>query len=358
VPRLTDPIDLGAVRAPNRMLMAPMTRGRATRDGVPTPIMREYYTQRASAGLIITEATGISRAGLGWPYAPGLWSAEQVTRWRDVVRGVHDAGGRIVAQLWHMGRVVHPDLGGGQPVSASPIAAPGEAFVWGGKKGHVTPRALATAEIPALLDDYARAAANALEAGFDGIQLHAANGYLIDQFLRDSSNHRTDAYGGSIDNRLRLLSEVVDRLNGEIGADRVGVRLSPNGAIQGVNDSAPHALFAAAAKRLDDLGIAWLELREPLPTSNFGKPDVAPVHPVIRKAFAGPLVLNSDYDAVTGQAALDRGEADAIAFGRIFLANPDLPRRLIQGFALNAPDFPTFYSQGEKGYVDYPVWTG
>ena len=358
MPRLTDPIELGAIHAPNRMLMAPMTRGRATREGVPTPVMRDYYTQRASAGLIITEATGISRPALGWPHAPGLWNAEQVARWRDVVRGVHDAGGRIVAQLWHMGRVVHPDLGGGQPVAPSPIAAPGDARVWDGTKRHVEPRALTTNEMPGLLDDYARAAANAREAGFDGIQLHAANGYLIDQFLRDSSNRRADAYGGSVDNRIRLLSEVVDRLAVEVGADRVGVRLSPNGAIQGVNDSDPHALFAAAAQRLDDLGIAWLELREPKPTSNFGKPDVAPVHPVIRKAFAGPLILNSDYDARTGQAALDAGEADAIAFGRIFLANPDLPRRLAQNLPLNPPDAPTFYTPGEKGYVDYPVWTG
>jgi 2,4-dienoyl-CoA reductase-like NADH-dependent reductase (Old Yellow Enzyme family) len=358
MPRLTDPITLGAIHARNRMIMAPMTRGRATREGVPTPVMQDYYVQRASAGLIITEATGITQAGLGWPYAPGLWSAEQVTRWRDVVRGVHDAGGRIVAQLWHMGRVVHPDLGRGQPVSASPIAAPGQAFVWEGKKGHVVPRALDVAEIPGLLDDYARAATNAMEAGFDGVQLHAANGYLIDQFLRDGSNRRTDAYGGSIDNRIRLLGEVSDRLVAAIGGDRVGVRLSPNGAIQGVNDSDPHALFPAAAKRLDEAGIAWLEMREPLPTSNFGKPDTHPVHPAIRKAFSRPLILNSDYDARTGQAALDSGEADGIAFGRVFLANPDLPRRLKQSLPLNTPNVPTFYTRGEEGYTDYPVWTG
>jgi len=362
---LFEPLAIRKLTTRNRLVMAPMTRGFSP-DGVPGDNVAAYYRRRAEGdcGLIITEGvaidhpTALGDCGLDERDVPVLVGDAPLAGWRKVVSGVHEAGGRIVAQLWHMGRVVHPDLGGGQPVSASPIAAPGEAFVWGGKKGHVTPRALATAEIPALLEDYARAAANALEAGFDGIQLHAANGYLIDQFLRDGSNHRTDAYGGSIDNRIRLMSEVVDRLNAEIGADRVGVRLSPNGAIQGVNDSNPHALFAAAAKRLDDLGIAWLELREPLPTSNFGKPDVAPVHPVIRKAFTGPLILNSDYDAVTGQAVLDRGEADAIAFGRIFLANPDLPRRLIQGFALNAPDFPTFYSQGEKGYVDYPVWTG
>ena len=322
MPKLTDPIQLGAIHAQNRMLMAPLTRGRATADGVPTEIMIDYYRQRASAGLIISEATGISRAGLGWPYAPGLWSDEQVAAWRPVTQAVHDAGGRIVAQLWHMGRLVHPDLGGGQPVAASAITAPGHAHTFEGNKPHVEPRALDLDEIPALLDDYGRAARNAIAAGFDGVQLHAANGYLIDQFLRDGSNHRTDAYGGSIENRVRLLAEVVERLNEAVGADRVGVRLSPNGEIQGVNDSDPHALFGAAAKRLDELGIAWLELREPRPDSSFGAPEVAPVHPVMRQAFTRAFVLNSDYDSANGQAALDAGEADAIAFGRPYIANP------------------------------------
>ena len=356
MPKLTDPIQLGAIRAPNRILMAPLTRGRADRQGVPTPIMVDYYRQRASAGLIISEATGISRLGLGWPYAPGLWTDAQVAGWRPITEAVHEAGGRIVAQLWHMGRLVHPDVGGAQPVSSSVTTAPAHAHTWTGNKPYVEARALGLEEIPALLDDYARATENALAAGFDGVQLHAANGYLIDQFLRDNANHRIDAYGGPIDNRIRLLTEVVERLAAVAGADRVGVRLSPNGESQGVNDSQPHALFEAAARALGELGTAWLELREPRPDSNFGKPDVAPVHPVIRKAFGGPLVLNSDYDATTGQAALDAGEADAVAFGRPFIANPDLPLRLAERLPLNAPDYPTFYTQGEKGYVDYPAW--
>lgn len=355
MPSLFDPIQLGAIRAPNRIFMAPLTRGRSTRDHVPTALMADYYAQRASAGLIITEATGISQVGLGWPYAPGLWSAEQVAQWKPVVAAVHAAGGRIAAQLWHMGRLVHPTVGKAQPVSASAIAAPGEAHTYEGKAPNPLPRALELSEIPALLDDYARAADNALEAGFDGIQLHAANGYLIDQFLRDGSNRRTDTYGGPIENRIRLLGEVADRLVATVGGDRVGVRLSPNGEIQGVNDSDPHALFPAAAKRLSEAGVAWLELREPGPDSNFGAPDVAPVHPAIRKAFAGALVLNSDYDGVSGQAALDAGEADAITFGRPFLANPDLPARIAGHLPLNAPDYGSFYSRGPKGYVDYPT---
>ena len=354
MPNLSDPIRLGAIDAPNRMLMAPLTRGRATDEAVPTALMGDYYRQRASAGLIISEATGISRLGLGWPHAPGLWNAAQVDGWRPITDAVHAAGGRIAAQLWHMGRLVHPDVGGAQPVSSSATTAPGDAHVYGGKKPYVEARALAEEEIPGLLDDYALAAENALAAGFDGVQLHAANGYLIDQFLRDNSNFRTDRYGGSIENRIRLLGEVSARLVSAVGADRVGVRLSPNGEVQGVNDNDPHALFGAAAALLDDVGVAWLELREPRPDSDFAQPDASPVHPVIRRAFSRPLVLNSDYDAASGQAALESGEADAIAFGRIFLANPDLPRRLAKGLPLNPPDPATFYSRGARGYTDYP----
>jgi N-ethylmaleimide reductase len=354
--QLTDPIRLGAIEAKNRFVMAPLTRGRATRDAVPTPIMADYYRQRASAGLIISEATGVSRIGLGWPYAPGLWSAEQVDGWRRVTNAVHDAGGRMVAQLWHMGRIGHPEVNGAQPVSSSATTPPGHAHTYSGSQPYGEARALELDEIPALLDDYARAAENALKAGFDGIQLHAANGYLIDQFLRDSANLRTDTYGGPIENRIRLLGEVADRLTATIGGDRVGVRLSPNGESQGVNDSDPHALFAAAAARLKGAGVAWIELREPRPGGSRGEPDVAPVHPVIRAAFGGPLVLNSDYDLASGNAALASGEADAIAFGRPFLANPDLPRRLVEGLPLNPQRAELFYTQGELGYLDYPVW--
>ncbi len=353
---LFDPIRLGAIEAPNRILMAPLTRGRGTREHVPTPLMAEYYAQRASAGLIISEATGISRQGLGWPYAPGLWSAEQVAAWRLVTAAVHGAGGRIVAQLWHMGRIVHPDfLGGAQPVSASATTAPDAAHTYEGKKPYAQARPLRADEIPALLDDYRTAARNALAAGFDGVQVHAANGYLIDQFLRDGTNKREDGYGGTIDNRTRLLREVVGAVADTVGADRTAVRLSPNGAIQGTDDSDPQALFVAAAAALSPFGLAFLELREPGPDGTFGKAATRPVAPQMRKVFAGPLVLNSDYVGPDAQAQLDSGVADAIAFGRTFIANPDLPHRLKRGVDLAKDDKKTWYSQGPEGYVDYPT---
>jgi N-ethylmaleimide reductase len=355
MPSLFDPIKLGAIEAPNRILMAPLTRGRATRDHVPTPIMKTYYAQRSGAGLIISEATGISRQGLGWPYAPGLWNPAQVEAWKPVTEAVHEAGGRIFAQLWHMGRVVHPSfLDGARPVSASATTAPYKAHTYEGRQSYVEARALAVEEIPALLDDYSRAADNALAAGFDGVQIHAANGYLIDQFLRDSSNLRDDEYGGAIENRIRLLGEVAVKVAETVGADRTAVRLSPNGDSQGVNDSRPHDLFPAAAALLDEIGIAFLELREPGPDGTFGRAAVDPVHPLIRKAFSGPLVLNSDFRLERAQAALAGGDADAIAFGRTFLANPDLPERLRRAADLNPDDQSTWYSQGPEGYVDYP----
>ena len=356
MPFLTDPIDLGSIHAPNRMLMAPLTRGRATREAVPTPIMADYYRQRASAGLIISEATGISRIALGWPNAPGIWSDAQVEGWKAVTAAVHQAGGRIVSQLWHMGRLGHPEVNEGQPVSSSATTAPGFAHTYSGNQPYPQARALELDEIPGLLDDYARAAENALKAGFDGIQLHAANGYLIDQFLRDNANLRTDRYGGGIENRIRLLGDVTERLVRTVGKDKVGVRLSPNGESQGVNDSDPHTLFGAAATLLDETGAAWLELREPRPGGTRGAPEVAPVHPVIRKAFSRPLVLNADYRYEDGQQALDKGEADAISFGRPFLANPDLPRRLLERLPLNPPREELFYRGGAEGYADYPAW--
>jgi 2,4-dienoyl-CoA reductase-like NADH-dependent reductase (Old Yellow Enzyme family) len=356
MPSLFDPVTIGAINAPNRILMAPLTRGRADRDAVPTPIMAEYYAQRASAALIISEATGISRGGLGWPYAPGLWSDAQVAAWRPVTKAVHDAGGRIVAQLWHMGRQGHSSVFEAQPVSSSATATKGQAHTYDGKQDFETARPLTLDEIPALLDDYERATRNAIDAGFDGVQIHAANGYLIDQFLRDGANHRDDAYGGSPANRIRLLVEVVERAISVAGAGRVSVRLSPNGDSQGVDDSDPASVFVPAAKALSDLGIAFLELREPGPDGTFGKTEVPKLSPDIRKVFDGVLVLNSDYDtAEKAQAALDEGVADAISFGRTFLANPDLPERLRTGAPLNQDDMKTWYSRGPEGYVDYPA---
>ena len=356
MPSLFDPIQLGAISALNRILMAPLTRARNTREFVPTPMMAEYYAQRAGAGLLISEATGISRQGLGWPYGPGIWTAEQVAGWRVVTDAVHAAGGRIVCQLWHMGRVVHPSfLGGEQPVSASATTAPGQAHTYDGKQRYAEARALRSDEIPGLLDDYRTASRNARDAGFDGVEVHAANGYLIDQFLRDNSNFRDDGYGGSVDNRVRLLREVTRAVADTVGADRTSVRLSPNGDTQGVNDSNPVALFTAAAAALSAIGVAFLELREPGPEGTFGKAAVPAVAPAIKAAFKGPLVLNSDYDGARGQAALDAGEADAIAFGRTFLANPDLPRRIREGLPLNKDNAATWYSQGPEGYIDYPT---
>jgi hypothetical protein len=356
MPNLFDPIQLGAIDAPNRILMAPLTRGRADRDGVPSPLAAEYYAQRAGAGLIISEATGISREGLGWPFAPGLWTQAQVEGWKPVTEAVHRVGGRIVAQLWHMGRIVHPDfLDGAAPVSASATTAPGKAHTYAGKQPYATARALRLDEMPRILDDYARATRNALAAGFDGVQIHAANGYLIDQFLRDGSNHRDDAYGGAPENRIRLLAEVVERVASEAGAGRASVRLSPNGDTQGVIDSDPPAVFVPAARALDRIGIAFLELREQGPEGTFGKSDQAKVSPHVRKVFRGPLVLNQDYDLATAQADIASGLADAIAFGRPYISNPDLAERLRTGAALAPDEMATWYSSGAKGYTDYPA---
>lgn len=356
MPTLFDPLKLGSIFAPNRIFMAPLTRARGTRDHLPTPIMAQYYRQRAGAGLIISEATGISRQGLGWPYATGIWTDAQVDGWRRVTTAVHDAGGRIVCQLWHMGRVVHPSLlGGSQAVSASATIAPGYAHTYDGKQPHEQARALGESEIPGVIADYRAAASNAMAAGFDGVQIHAANGYLIDQFLRASANHRTDAYGGSIENRIRLLREVTEAVAATIGPNRTGVRLSPNGDSQGVNDPNPEPLFALAAKVLSEIGIAFLELREPGPNGTRGKPDRPALAPLIRASFTGPLILNSDYDARTAKLALDNGSADAIAFGRPFLANPDLPARIAASLPLNTDDMETWYSQGPRGYIDYPM---
>jgi len=355
MPTLFDPIELGAIHAPNRILMAPLTRGRGTREHVPTPLMGEYYAQRAAAGLIISEATGISRQGLGWAYAPGLWTPAQVEGWKPVVAAVHKAGGRIFAQLWHMGRIVHPNfLGGAKGVSASATTAPGEIRTYEGKVPHAEARPLELGEIPGVIEDYRKAAKNALAAGFDGVQLHAANGYLIDQFLRDGTNKRSDAYGGPIENRIRLLKEATQALVDVAGADRTAVRLSPNDDPQGCGDSNSEALFLAAVNALNDHKLAFLEMRASRPESSF-RPATRDLVPQIRKAYRGTLIINSDYHLEDANAALSTGRADAIAFGRTFLANPDLVARLKANAPLNKPDPETFYTQGSEGYTDYPT---
>jgi 2,4-dienoyl-CoA reductase-like NADH-dependent reductase (Old Yellow Enzyme family) len=352
---LFDPLTAGDLALSNRVLMAPLTRARGSRRHVPTPRMVTYYAQRASAGLIISEASPISVAGAGWPYSPGFWTDEQVTAWLPVTQAVHEAGGRIVAQLWHMGRVVHPAMSGEQPISASVTTAPGEAHTYEGRQPYVEARALRVDEIPALIADYVTAARNAIRAGFDGVQIHAANGYLIDQFLRDSSNLRTDEYGGSIENRARLLLDVTRAVADAIGSGRTAVRLSPNGEVNGVIDSNPEALFAYAVAELDKIAIAFLELRESRPNGTFRESDQPQVSPVIREHFKGVLVLNGDYSPQEAEEAVAAGKADAISFGRPFIANPDLPERIRDGLPLASPaSVETWYSQDDEGYADYP----
>ena len=355
MPSIFDPIKLGACLCPNRVIMAPLTRGRATRDHVPTELMGTYYAQRAGAGLIITEGTGTSRRGLGWPYAPGIWSGEQVAAWMPIVEAVHEAGGRIFCQLWHMGRLVHPSfLDGEPPVSASATTAPYKAHTYEGRQPYAQAQALTLDEIPGVVEEYARAAAHAMAAGFDGVQIHGANGYLVDQFLRDGTNSRTDQYGGPVEHRIRFLGEVTRAVAEMVGPERTAVRLSPNGDSQGANDSDPHALFPAAAAMLSEIGIAFLELREPPCDGTFGAAEVEPVAPAIRKAFAGPLVLNSDYTLDRATAALAAEEADAISFGRPFISNPDLVERLAGKAGLAPDDRALWYKQGPEGYIDYP----
>jgi N-ethylmaleimide reductase len=354
MPSLFDPIRLGNIVAANRIIMAPLTRARCTADHVPTPIMATYYGQRASAGLIISEATGISLNALCWPYAPGIWNDHQVESWKPITDAVHKVGGRIVCQIWHGGRVVHPMMPGRpQPISSSATTAPGMSHTYAGKFPYTEARPMRVEEVPALLDDYHQAALNVMKAGFDGAQIHAANGYLIDQFLRNNANFRTDEYGGAIENRIRLLSHVTRAVVDAIGGPRTSVRLSPNGERQGVNDSNPEPLFTAATKRLSDIGIGFLEIREAGPDGTNGKGDRPPIAPAMRKLFKGPVVLNADYSQATAQAALDEGNADAISFGRPYLSNPDLVQRFARHEPLTPDDLSTWYTQGVEGYLDY-----
>jgi 2,4-dienoyl-CoA reductase-like NADH-dependent reductase (Old Yellow Enzyme family) len=355
MPGLFEPLELGALTLPNRIAMAPLTRARAGFEAVPNMLMAAYYEQRASAGLIISEATGISREGLGWPNAPGLWNGAQVDGWKQVTDLVHGSGGHIVAQLWHMGRLVHPDLGGGQPVSSSATTAPDYAHTYEGKKPYVEAREATRGDIQRIVADYAAAARNAICAGFDGIQIHGANGYLVDQFLRDGANFRTDEYGGSIANRLRFMTEVLEDVGGEIGMDRVGIRLSPNILVQGVEDSDPKLLFAAVAGRLEELKVPWIELREAHQPTSAGSVPTDPVSPIMRTLYSGRILLNSDYDGASARARMAEGIADGISFGRPFISNPDLPHRIAIGAPLEPGDTATFYSGGAEGYVDYPT---
>jgi N-ethylmaleimide reductase len=347
---LFTPVTIGTLPLPNRVVMAPMTRNRAGEGNAPTALNVEYYVQRASAGLIVTEATQVSPQGVGYPGTPGIHSDQQVAGWRRVTAAVHAAGGRIFLQLWHVGRISHPSLqpNGGLPVAPSAIAAKGEAFTLTGMQPFPTPRALDTDEIADVVRQYADGARRALDAGFDGVEVHGANGYLIDQFLRDGTNQRSDRYGGSIENRTRFLGEVTDAVVAVWGAERVGLRISPRGEFNDMRDSDPAALFTRVAAQVGAKRLAYLHVVEPVGTADA-------LAPRLRAAFGGPLILNGGFDRAAGDAALGAGSGDLVSFGAPFLANPDLPVRFRVGAPLNTPDHATFYGGAAKGYTDYPA---
>lgn len=345
---LLEPITAGDLHLPNRVVMAPLTRCRAGAGRVPTDEMAEYYRQRVSAGLIISEATAVTPMGVGYPNTPGIWSAAQVEGWKKVTRAVHAAGGRIVMQLWHVGRVSDPSyLDGALPVAPSAIAPGGHVSLVRPERPFVTPRALERDEIPGIVEAYRQGAANARAAGFDGVELHGANGYLLDQFLQDRSNQRTDDYGGSIENRARLMLEVTDAAISVWGAGRVGMHLAPRGDAHDMGDSDPAATFGYVARELGRRQIAFLCVRESLGPNRIG--------PELKRQFGGVYIANEAFTRDSAEQMLAAGEADAVAFGKTFIANPDLPLRFARDAALNEPDFTTFYGGDARGYTDYPA---
>lgn len=350
---LFSPISLGEMRLPNRVIMAPLTRSRAGAGNVPQPLNVEYYRQRASAGLIISEATQVVAEGQGYPNTPGIHSDAQVAGWKTVTDAVHAAGGRIVLQLWHVGRVSHPVFQPGNklPVAPSAIAPKGQLYGPDWKKiDYVAPRALELGEIPQIIESYAVGASNAKRAGFDGVEVHGANGYLLDEFLRDGTNVRTDAYGGSVTNRARLVLEVVDAVVGVWGASRVGIRLSPLNPNNDMSDSNPKAIFAHVALGLARFGLAYVHVLEPVDTLADQE-----VLSTIKAACNAPVIANNGYTLESAQVAIRGGKADGIAFGKLFLANPDLPKRLQAGGPFNEWDMKTFYGGAKVGYTDYPA---
>lgn len=363
MPDLFAPLQLGDVSLPNRVIMAPLTRCRAVSPAgddtrVPNALMAEYYTQRASAGLILSEATSVDAMGVGYPNTPGIWSEEQVAGWRRITEAVHSAGGRMFLQLWHVGRVSDPVyLRGALPVAPSAIAPAGHVSLVRPMRPYMTPRALELSEIPGVIAAYRRGAENAQRAGFDGVEIHGANGYLLDQFLQDSSNHRTDEYGGSIENRARLMLEVTDACIGVWGASRVGVHLAPRCDSHGMGDSDPLATFTHVSRELGRRGIAFLCARESITGKRIG--------PAMKRAFTGArsdgggvYIANEAFTRESAEQVLGAGEADAVAFGRLFIANPDLPRRLREGAPLNPARPGLFYASGAEGYTDYPALEG
>ncbi len=353
---LFSPVKVGPYTLPNRMVMAPMTRLRAI-DSVPQPLMATYYAQRVSAGLIVTECTMVSPLSLGYMNCPGIYSSEQVAGWREVTEAVHAKGGRIFLQLWHSGRVSHPSLLGGElPVAPSAVAATGSLHTPEGKRTLETPRALETHEISEIVEQFRKGAENALAAGFDGVELHGAFGYLIDQFLQDGSNQRTDEYGGSIEKRSRFLLEVVEAVSSVWGANRVGIKLSPSNTFYGMFDSNPKATFGYVIDALDRFGLGYLHLMEPNEVDLATRDVLQSVTSLFRPIFKGTLITNGGYDQEKGNAILASGDADLVSFGKLFIANPDLPKRFELKAPLNAPDPKTFYAPDEKGYTDYPFF--
>lgn len=344
---LFQPLKLGDLLLPNRLVMSPLTRTRASAGRIPNSLMREYYVQRATAGLIITEATSVTPQGVGYPDTPGLWSDEQVRGWSAITEAVHKAGGRIFAQLWHVGRISHPHyLDGALPVSASAIAAGGHVSLLRPKQPYPVPRALETNEIPGVVEAYRLGAQNALRAGFDGVEVHGANGYLLDQFLQDSTNKRTDQYGGPVENRARLLLEVADAAISVWGASRVGMHLAPRGDAQSMGDSNPAATFTHVARELGKRKLGFLLAREHLGPDRLG--------PQLKREFGGIYIANEGFTPESAEKLVASGEADAVSFGRAFIANPDLPERIKRGAPLNDLDLDTLYGNSSKGYTDYP----
>ena len=347
-------IEVGSLTLPNRIVMAPLTRSRAGPGNVPTPLSALYYAQRASAGLIISEATQVAPEGQGYISTPGIHSAEQVAGWKRVTSAVHACGGRMVLQLWHVGRISHPSFqpGGALPVAPSAIRPNAKAFTANGFEEIPTPRALATPEIAGIVAQHAQGARNALAAGFDGVEVHGANGYLIDQFLRDGTNKRTDAYGGSIENRMRLLLEVVDAVSAAVGAERTGVRISPQNGQNDIADSNPQSLFNEVAAALSGKGLAYLHVIE----GDTGGTAVPPFdYLAIKRRFGGPFMANNGFDKERANEAISQGRADLIAFGKPFISNPDLVTRLYLDAPLSPLHRQTLYGGAEQGYTDYPV---
>lgn len=354
---LFSPLQMGAYQLPNRIVMAPLTRMRAP-EAIPTGLMVSYYKQRAAAGLIVTEATSISPQGFGYPNVPGIFNDAHITGWQKITSAVHERNGRIFLQLWHVGRISHPDFHGGElPVAPSAIAPKGDAVTYSGMQPFVTPRALAAEELPGIVEQYRHAAACALAAGFDGVEIHSANGYLLDQFLRDGTNRRDDQYGGSLENRCRLLLEVTQAVVDVWGSERVGVRLSPSGTFNDMTDSDPAALFTYVLQQLSGFNLAYLHLVDALESDIRHGAHVVDLA-ALRAAYKGCLIVCGGYDKARGNDAIAAGLADAVAYGVLYIANPDLVERFKQDAPLlNAPDPSTFYGGDEKGYTDYPFLT-